>query len=74
MRGHQTVATKKRKPAIEQQEPPSFPPQSYYDNAMPRKRQLRNKDEIKSGQSRGNRTIYRGFKNNRRDQQDFWQI
>ena len=68
------MVAKKRKPAIEQQEPPSFPPQSYYDNAMPRKRQLRNKDEIKAGQSRGNRTIYRGFKNNRRDQQDFWQI
>jgi hypothetical protein len=68
------VASKKRKPAIEQQEPPSFPPQSYYDNAMPRKRQLRIKDEMKSGLSRGNRTIYRGFKNNRRDQQDFWQI
>lgn len=59
----------KRKPAIEK-----FPPDSYYDNPMPRKRQLRNKDEIKAGQSRGNRTIYRGSGNNRRDQVDTWQI
>ena len=43
---------KGKKPAIEL-------PQSFYDNAMPRKRQLRNKDEIKAGQSRGKRAIYR---------------
>lgn len=59
----------KRKPAIEK-----FPPDDFYDNAMPRKRQLRNKDEIKAGQSRGNRTIYRGSGNNRRDQKDTWKI
>lgn len=44
----------KKKPAIEK-----FPPDDFYDNAMPRKRQLRNKDEIKAGQSRGKRAIYR---------------
>jgi hypothetical protein len=46
---------KNRKPAIELPNPP----QSYYDNAMPRKRQLRNKDEIKSGNANGSRAIYR---------------
>jgi hypothetical protein len=55
MRGHQTVASKKRKPAIELPNPP----QSYYDNAMPRKRQLRSKDEIYTGNSRGTVGIYR---------------
>jgi hypothetical protein len=55
MRGHQTVVSKKRKPAIELTEPP----QDYYDNAMPRKRQLRSKDEIKAGNSRGTVGIYR---------------
>ena len=44
----------KKKPAIEK-----FPPDDFYDNPMPRKRQLRNKDEIKAGQSRGKRAIYR---------------
>lgn len=49
------MASKKRKPAIELTEPP----QSYYDNAMPRKRQLRNKDEIYTGNARGTTGIYR---------------
>jgi hypothetical protein len=50
-----TPRPKNRKPAIEL---PNAP-QSYYDNAMPRKRQLRNKDEIKSGNANGSRAIYR---------------
>lgn len=46
------MASKKRKPAIEL-------PDSYYDNAMPRKRQLPSKDDIKAKQGTGKRTVYR---------------
>jgi hypothetical protein len=49
------MASKKRKLAIEL-------PDSYYDNPMPRKRQLRDKDEIKAGSSRGKITVYRNPK------------
>jgi hypothetical protein len=39
--------------------PPIELPQSYYDNAMPRKRQIPNKDAIRSKSLKGVRTIYR---------------
>jgi hypothetical protein len=43
--------------------PPIELPQSYYDNAMPRKRQIPNKDAIRSKSLKGVRTIYRKPKN-----------
>jgi hypothetical protein len=43
--------------------PPIELPQSYYDNAMPRKRQIPNKDATRTRRSKGVRTIYRKPKN-----------
>ena len=45
--------------AMANKKPPIELPQSYYDNAMPRKRQIPNKDAIRSKSLKGVRTIYR---------------
>ena len=45
--------------------PPIELPQSYYDNAMPRKRQIPNQDAVRSKSLKGVRTIYRKPKNNK---------
>lgn len=67
------MASKKRKPAIEL-------PDSYYDNAMPRKRQIPSKDDIKAKHGKGKLTVYRNPKKKNIDKlrpvrknKEYWQ-